>query len=178
MKLELFKLMPFLHEGTKGTKIPTCLSQWKECEKSEYFLSSMLCAVASVMCCIQECVTSINCGMCLGYFSPWNVTDYYLIQWLEFAVDGKHRAASLLTLLKLKFCRYREIKWDCANAADLKPTYSRSNGSHNLSFRYSRGLRSCRMIGLFPEFLCCFTSVLDKISSSAQSGSLLLSILR
>lgn len=48
------------------------------------------------------------------------MTDYYLIQWLEFAVDGKHRAASLLTLLKLKFCRNREKKGVCANAEDLK----------------------------------------------------------
>lgn len=101
-------------------------------------LFNAVCVVASVMCCIQECVTSINCGMCLGSFSPWSVTDHYLIQWLEFAVDGKHRAASQLTPLKLKFCRYREIKWVCANAADLcreslcteSTGTTRSNGSH------------------------------------------------
>ena len=73
---------------------------------------SAVCVVASVVCCIQECGTTVNCGMCLGSFRAWSV-----IKLLTYSVSGnlpvvaaKYRTASPLALLKLKFCKYRQGK--------------------------------------------------------------------
>lgn len=145
-------------------------------------LFNAVCVRASVMCCIQECVTSINCGMCLGSFSPWSVTDYYLIQWLEFAVDGKQRAASLLTLPKLKFCTYRKIKWVCKcwrPEAYIQRALTHPGAMEvTLELQIQQGAEKLQDDWTFPCVPSWFYISAWQTLSSAQSGSLLLSILR